>query len=89
MVAQQVVDRLVGGGHPDPAEERHPHADDGPRLAQSRQGRERVALERLGGQVDRDGGLSPGDVVVLYPGDALRDDVRVAVRTVAVRGPGR
>lgn len=58
-----------------------------------RDGRARLVRVTVGGRNGREawitGGLSPGDVVVLYPGDALRDDVRVAVRTVAVRGPGR
>src|SRR5262249_25224979 len=47
MVAQQVVDRLVGRGHPDLAEEREPHPDDRPQFAHPRQGREWVLLERL------------------------------------------
>ena len=40
MVAQQVVDRVVGRGHPDLAEQREPHADHRPQLAHLRQGRE-------------------------------------------------
>ena len=56
VVTQQVVHRVVGRRHPGVAEQGEPHADHRPQLAHPRQGRERVVLEPLRGQVKLGGG---------------------------------
>src|SRR5262249_44618191 len=55
-IAQEIVDRVVGRGHPDLAEEWEPHAEDRPQRAHPCADRKRVLLERLRVPLEPNGG---------------------------------
>ena len=52
MVAQEVIDRFVGRGHPDLAEQRESHANHRTRLAHAGQRGKWILLERVRREID-------------------------------------